>query len=90
MAWQAMPKKKRNPFGLSDRLYKLARQGAREARVPLSTYVRRYNLDKLEAGIEARYQADAAKQSKPRPTARRDPKEISTPTGGQPGWRRKK
>jgi hypothetical protein len=86
-----VPKKKRkNPFGLSNRLYKQAKRAALEARVPLSTYIRRHNLDRLEAGIHTRYSHEATARSQPRTSAKRNPKEISTPLGGQPGWRRRK
>ena len=84
-----MPKKRRNPYGLSDRLLKAAKTGAREARVPLSTFIKRHGLDKFVKGIKNRYKHEAAKRSKEPPTGYKNPKEISTPLGGQPGWKRK-
>jgi hypothetical protein len=84
-----VPKKRKNPFGLSDRLYRIAKKQALQEHIPLSTYVHRHGLHKLEDGIRSRHEQDRAKATKPRVTARANPKEISTPIGGQPGWRRK-
>ena len=68
-----------------------ARAAARAAGVPLSTYLARKaphskNLDEVtRRGLHLRHSG----QDKKRTIAGRNPNEIATPTGGQPGWKRK-
>ncbi len=70
---------------------KADRVAARAAGVPLSTYLARKhpnskNLDEVtRRGLHLRHSA----QDKKRTIAGRNPNEIVTPSGGQPGWRRK-
>ena len=67
------------------------RAAAKAAGVPVSTYLARQtptskNLDEItRRGIHLRHSS----HDKKRTIASRNPNEISTPSGGQPGWKRK-
>ena len=85
-----MAKKRRNRFGLSNRLYNEAVKQARSAGVPLSTYLKRHGLDQLEKGIRTRYQNERAKRSAVPETSKGKSREIPTPMGGQSAWKLKR
>ena len=80
-----MGKRRRNSMSLRE-----AKKRARSEGVPWMTFVRRHGLEKLEEGVRIRCRNEREKRSATPETKKGNPKEIPTPMGGQPGWKRKR